>query len=75
MATEQIAATFHTTHAALRAEKEAQRAGLAARLIPAPRTVSADCTIALSFAAADLDAVRAVLEGQAIETSGFHQLR
>jgi len=75
MATDQIVATFFTTHAALRAEKVVRQEGIAARLIPAPRTVTADCTIALAFAAADLDRVQAVLQDRRLETSGFHQLR
>jgi hypothetical protein len=75
MGPERIAATFHTTHAALRAEKVVSQAGIEAELIPAPRTVSADCTLAMSFAAADLDAVRAVLEDRDVDAADFHELR
>jgi len=72
MATGTTVATFPTTHAALRAEKAVAAAGLAGRLIPTPRDLSADCTVALEFASADADRVRAVLEAARIETSGFH---
>jgi len=68
-------ATFFTTHAALRAEKLLKQQGIAARLIPAPRYLSADCTIALLFASSDLGRVQSILEGQGIETGGFHQRR
>lgn len=72
---ERIVATFFTTHAALRAEKVVHREGIPARLIPAPRYVTADCTLALAFAAEDLDRVRAVLQDHGVETADFHQLR
>jgi len=42
-------ALFHTTSAALRAEKVAQHAGLTVKLIPTPREFSSDCGIALRF--------------------------
>lgn len=72
MAAEKIVATFFTTHATLRAEKMLRQAGIAAELIPAPRSLSADCTIALAFATANLQDVRAILEAEGIEPSGFH---
>jgi hypothetical protein len=71
--TTQSVATFFTTHAALRADKVLKQEGIAARLIPAPRYLSADCTIALLFAARDEHPVRAILEKHGVETSGFHR--
>lgn len=44
---------FHTTSAALRAEKIARKAGLMVKLIPTPRELSSDCGIALRFDLAD----------------------
>lgn len=52
---------FHTTSAALRAEKTAQRAGLAVKLIPTPREFSSDCGLALRFAWADWAAMQTTL--------------
>ncbi len=40
---------FHTTSAAMRAEKILTRAGLNVKLIPTPREFSSDCGIALRF--------------------------
>jgi hypothetical protein len=74
MATDQSVATFHTTHAALSAEKAAQKAGVSARLIPAPRSLSADCTLALLFPSADLDRVRNIFNARKIEAAGFCRL-
>ncbi len=73
MPTDDIIVTFFTTHAALRAEKVLKEAGIAAELIPAPRALSADCTIALRFPQVEEHRVRAVFEVQGIEASGFHE--
>ncbi len=40
---------FHTTSAAIRAEKTLTRAGLRVKLIPTPREFSSDCGMALRF--------------------------
>lgn len=40
---------FHTTSAALRAEKVALGAGLKVKLIPTPRQFSSDCGMSLRF--------------------------
>lgn len=67
-------ATFFTTHAALRAEELVKQAGIPGRLIPAPRHLSADCTVALAFSSSHERHVRNILSAHAIETSGFHIL-
>jgi hypothetical protein len=74
MAIDQSVATFHTTHAALSAEKAAQKAGVSAKLMPAPRSLSADCTLALCFASTDIDRVRDILNARTIEVAGFYRL-
>lgn len=43
-------AVFHSVHRVLKAEKILKAAGIAFRLIPAPRQLSADCGLALCFA-------------------------
>ena len=52
---------FHTTSAALRAEKVAQRAGLTVKLIPTPREFSSDCGLALRFGWAEQEAMQTTL--------------
>jgi hypothetical protein len=74
MATDQSVATFHTTHAALSAEKAAQKAGVSARLIPTPRSLSADCTLALCFPSDESDHIRDIFDARRIEVAGFHRL-
>lgn len=49
---------FHTTTAALRAEKILQKGGLTVKLVPTPRELSSDCGIALRFSPVDEPAVR-----------------
>jgi hypothetical protein len=67
-------ATFFTTHAALLAEKVVKQAGIAGKLIPSPRQVSTDCTIALSYSRAMQDRVGDILKSHGIETSGVYAL-
>ncbi len=42
-------AIFHSVHRVLKAEKVLKSAGMTFKLIPAPRSVSADCGLALCF--------------------------
>lgn len=65
---------FHTTSAALRAEKVAQGAGLVVKLIPTPREFSSDCGLALRFLWADAERMRGVLEAGRVEVAGLRQM-
>lgn len=67
-------ATFFTTHAALRAEKVLKEMGVPAKLTPAPRHLSTDCTAAICFPRAYEERVREILRQYAIESSGIHCL-
>jgi len=58
---------FHTTSAALRAEKLTVRAGLDVKLVPTPRELSSDCGIALRFAWGEAARVANVLAAGAVE--------
>ncbi|MCX7838672.1 MAG: DUF3343 domain-containing protein [Anaerolineae bacterium] len=64
---------FHTTSAALRAEKVLQRAGLVVKLIPTPREFSSDCGIALQFEWKDVARVQQLLEDARVECAGIAQ--
>jgi len=66
-------ATFHTTYEGMRAARLLQDEAVAARLIPVPRWLSADCSIALTFPASDASRVQALLEKGGIEVRGYHQ--
>lgn len=65
---------FHTTSAAIRAEKMLKQAGLAVRLIPTPRQFSSDCGIALRFDWAETPRAQALLEEAAVDTAGVRPL-
>ncbi|MCX7671106.1 MAG: DUF3343 domain-containing protein [Anaerolineae bacterium] len=67
-------ALFHTTSAALRAEKVLQRAGLTIRLIPTPREFSSDCGMALRFPWAQVERVRAALAAARVEVTAIRQM-
>lgn len=64
--------TFHTTSEAMAMEQRCQEAGLAGRLIPVPRTITADCGLAwraeLSLRP-QLDALT-----QSMDVAGYYEL-
>lgn len=66
---------FHTTSAALRAEKLLQRAGLTVKLIPTPREFSSDCGMALRFAWAQVEQARAALAAGQVEIADIRPMR
>lgn len=65
---------FHTTSAALRAEKILAQAGLAVKLIPTPREFSSDCGIALRFDWSRVERVKELLNAARVEVAGIHQV-
>lgn len=65
---------FHTTSAALRAEKITLRAGLTVKLIPTPREFSSDCGIALRFLWADGERIKTTLDGARVEVADLRPM-
>lgn len=65
---------FHTTSAAIRAEKLGKSAGFDCKLIPVPREYSSDCGISLRFIWYDYDAIKSLLEENNVEISGIYEL-
>ena len=67
MGDEMCIATFPTSHAALRAEREAKAAGIAVRMVPVPRAISADCNMGMAAGVGDMPRLRALLNDSGIE--------
>ncbi len=67
---------FRSPQAAMRAEAVLRREGLAVRLVPAPRHLSAECSTALSFDAPDglSSRVEASLREAGVPFVGIHLL-
>jgi len=65
---------FHTMHDLFRLEKELKGPGVEVDLIPVPRHLSSDCGSAMRFSMADVEAVRAAIDGIALEVQGVHEL-
>jgi len=53
---DELLALFNSPTRVLKAEKVLRKAGIACRLIPAPREVAEGCALALRFLASDKDA-------------------
>ncbi|MDF2628460.1 MAG: hypothetical protein K0R39_2291 [Symbiobacteriaceae bacterium] len=66
---------FHTSSAAMKAEKALGRAGLSVRLVPTPRQFSSDCGFALRFDWAEAGGVAALLAEAGVEVEGIHQVQ
>lgn len=66
---------FHTSSAALRAEKTLSRAGLTTKLVPTPRELSSDCGIALNFPGNESARVQILLDAARVEIAGIHSLQ
>jgi hypothetical protein len=66
---------FHTTSAALRAEKVLQHSGLTVKLIPTPREFSSDCGIALRFPWARAEEARSALDLARVDVAGVRQIK
>lgn len=64
--------TFRSTHEALRAEKVLRSAGLKVTVMPTPKSIKADCGIALRVGASEADASKASLEQAGLGSAGFH---
>lgn len=65
---------FHTSSAAMKAEKALGRAGLTVRLVPTPRQFSSDCGFALRFDWAEEDRVAPLLSQAGVQIEGIHPL-
>ncbi len=66
---------FHTTSAAMRAEKVLVRAGLQVKLIPTPRQFSSDCGIALRFEWESVEEVGRLLGERRVEVASTQRLK
>lgn len=65
-------ATFHSTHAVIKAEKILLEAGVAGvRLVPVPSQVSSDCGVTVRFAAEEAARAAALLQPLAEDLQGL----
>ena len=65
---------FHTTSAAMRAEKILKKAEFIVKLVPTPRELSSDCGIALRFSWDRAEQVKTSLGAARVEIAGVHQI-
>jgi hypothetical protein len=65
---------FHTTSAAVQAEKALLAAGFVVKLIPTPREFSSDCGMALRFKWEERSSALDLLARDRVETAGAHAL-
>ena len=66
-----LVVTFHTTAAAMAMEKHCKQAGIPGKLIPIPRTLSADCGIAWRCGQEVRPQIEAIIEEAGLEAEGL----
>ena len=69
-----LVVAFHTTAAAMSAEKICSSKGLEGRLIPVPRSITSDCGIAWSAPPELREQLEALFNEAGLEVSGFYLL-
>ena len=69
-----LVVTFHTTAAAIGMEKLCAARGLAGRLIPVPRALTADCGMAWRAETAMRAALEALAAADGLAVAGFYEL-
>ena len=72
--TKKLIVTFHTTAAAMSMEKHCAREGIAGRLIPTPRALSADCGISWCAPVEAREQIEALLARCIPDTDEVHEL-
>lgn len=69
-----LVVAFHTTAAAMSAEKICSNKGLEGRLISVPRSITSDCGIAWSAPPELREQLEALFDEAGLEVSGFYLL-
>ena len=66
--------TFYTTAGVMALERACTQAGLPGRIVPVPRSITADCGMAWRAGTEDRAALEAMVAQKKLEAAGFHEL-
>ncbi len=69
-----VVVSFHTTAAAMAAERLCRERGLEGKLISVPRSITSDCGLAWSAPPTLREVLEALLSENGVEAAGFHDL-
>ncbi len=69
-----LVVSFHTTAAAMAAERLCRERGLPGKLISVPRSVTSDCGLAWSAPPELRETLESLLSENGVEAAGFHDL-
>ena len=67
-------ALFYNTSSAIRSEKVLAKAGVNFKMIPTPRELSSDCSVAIRFDWARVKSVKTSLDAAGVEIAGIHRI-
>ncbi|MGC9372680.1 MAG: DUF3343 domain-containing protein [Thermovirgaceae bacterium] len=68
-------ATFETTHMAISFERSCRKAGLAVKIVPVPRKISASCGLACRFPCSEMESIKTICEEKNLVVNDFHSLQ
>lgn len=68
-------ATFDVTSMAVLFERVCRKEGIAAKIVPVPRSISASCGLACEFPCERDEAVRALCDAKEIDVTEFHVMQ
>ena len=71
---QRLVVTFPTTAAAMEMEAKCRQAGIEGKLIPVPRSLTADCGIAWRCEPETREAVEAILKESRLEAEGIYSV-
>ena len=66
--------TFHTTADAMAMEKKCREAGVAGRLIPVPRAISAGCGLAWCTEISEREQILAFIQSGGLKEEALHEV-
>lgn len=66
--------TFHTTTGAMAMETLCKERGVAGRLIPVPRAITAGCGLSWCAPTASRAEIEALVQAEGLDTDGFYEI-
>lgn len=75
MSTNEVIATFDSTHHALRFEKTLKQSEIGLIVMPVPREISASCGLAVKFSQVDLQRVKDLAGENEIQVKRYYEIK
>lgn len=74
MSTNEVVATFDSTHHALRFEKMLKEEAVKLTVMPVPREISASCGLSVKFSTADFEKVKELAKNNEVAVKSYYEI-